>query len=61
MWPFARKEERASFEEILLQSGLLTSVVSKHQALNIPALTACLELISTTVASLPVKAVFRNR
>ncbi len=55
MWFFRRKEERASFEEILLQSGLLTTVVSKHQALNIPALTACLELISATVASLPLK------
>ena len=61
MWPFARKEERATFEEILLQSGVLTSAVSIHQALNIPALTACVELISMTVASLPYKAVFRIR
>ena len=55
MWLFKRKEERATFEEILLQSGVLTSSVSKNQALNIPALSACLELISMTVASLPIK------
>lgn len=56
MWPFRRKEERATtLEEILLSSGALTSSVSKNQALNIPALSACVELISMTVASLPVK------
>jgi HK97 family phage portal protein len=55
LWPFRKREERATLEEILLSSGVLTSSVSKHQALNIPAVTACVELISTTVASLPVK------
>jgi HK97 family phage portal protein len=56
MWPFRRKEERATtLEEILLKSGVLTSTVSKKQALNVPALSACIELISMTVASLPVK------
>jgi HK97 family phage portal protein len=56
MWnPFRPKEKRMTFEEILLQSGALTSSVSKDQALNIPALSACIELISMTVASLPIK------
>lgn len=55
MWPFKKKEERASLEEILIQSGALTGNISKDQALNIPAFTACIELISMTVASLPVK------
>ena len=55
MWPFRKKEERATLEEILLQSGALTGTLSKDQALNIPAFTACVELISMTVASLPVK------
>ena len=50
-----RKEERATLEEILIQSGALTGNISKEQALNIPALTACVELISMTVASLPIK------
>lgn len=55
MWPFKQKENRATFEEILLQSGVLTDIVSRDQALNIPALSACVELISMTVASLPIK------
>jgi HK97 family phage portal protein len=54
--PFKRKEERQrTLEEILLQSGVLTSKVTLNEALNIPALSACLELISMTVASLPIK------
>lgn len=48
------KEQRMSLEEILIKSGVLTSTVSKSQALNIPAVVACVELISMTVASLPV-------
>lgn len=57
MWPFKRKEEqRLSLEEVLLQSGVLIGdLISKDQALNLPALTACVELISMTVASLPIK------
>jgi HK97 family phage portal protein len=55
LWPFRKQEQRATLEEILIESGVLTSSVSKHQALNIPAVTACVELISTTVASLPIK------
>lgn len=56
MWPFKAKEERVtSLEEILISSGVLTSSVTKSQALNIPALAACVELISMTVASLPIK------
>jgi HK97 family phage portal protein len=55
VWPFKKKEVRLSLEEILIQSGALTSTVSKEQALNIPAFTACIELISMTVASLPIK------
>jgi HK97 family phage portal protein len=44
-----------TLEEILISSGVLTTAVSKHQAMNIPAFTACVELISSTVASLPIK------
>ena len=56
MWPFSRKEERVTtLEEILISSGVLTSSISRQQALNIPALSACLDLISSTVASLPIK------
>jgi HK97 family phage portal protein len=55
MWPFKQKEERQTLEEILISSGVLTGSVTKTQALNIPALSACVELISMTVASLPIK------
>ena len=55
MWPFKPKERRQTLEEILIQSGLLTSSVSKSQALNIPAFSACVELISMTIAGLPIK------
>jgi HK97 family phage portal protein len=55
VWPFKKKEERATLEELLLQSGALAGDnITKSQALNIPALTACLELVSMTVASLPI-------
>lgn len=55
MWFFKpKKEERQTLEEILLQSGVLTSSISTQQALNLPALVACVELIATTVASLPI-------
>ena len=56
MWPFKPKERRQTLEEILIQSGLLTSSVSKSQALNIPAFSACVELISMTIAGLPDQA-----
>jgi HK97 family phage portal protein len=52
--PFKR-EKRQTLEEILLQGGVLTSSISKPQALNIPSLSACVELISSTVASLPIR------
>jgi HK97 family phage portal protein len=52
---FKRKEKRESLEDILIKSGVLTKSISRNQALNIPALSACLELISMTVASLPIK------
>ena len=56
MWPFRKQEQRATtLEEILISSGVLTSSVSKSQATNIPAFTACVELIASTVASLPIK------
>lgn len=50
-----KREKRQTLEEILIHGGALTTSVSKAQALNIPALTACVNLISDTVASLPIK------
>lgn len=55
MWnPFRKKEKRESLEEILIKGGLSTDIVTLEQALNIPSFSACLELITTTIASLPI-------
>lgn len=60
MWnPFKPKEKRQTLEEILINGGALTTSVSKAQALNIPALCACVDLIASTVASLPI-ALFKG-
>lgn len=50
-----RKETRMTLDEILLQAGLVKDRISKEQALNIPAVASCVEIISNTVASLPIK------
>ena len=56
MWNlFKRKEIRQTLEEILIQGGLLTVPIAKNQVLNIPAVSACVDLISNTVASLPIQ------
>lgn len=51
-----KKEERESMtlEELLLSAGISTSALTKEQALNIPAVSACVGIISDTVASLPI-------
>jgi hypothetical protein len=48
-------EERETLEEILLSSTLAADRISKEQALNIPSVSACVSLISNTVASLPIR------
>lgn len=48
------REERISLEDLLLQAGVSNGEISKQQALNIPTLSACVELISNTIATLPV-------
>ncbi|MCX7903272.1 MAG: phage portal protein [Caloramator sp.] len=50
-----KKETRMTLDDILLQAGLVTGRISKEQALNIPAVASCVEIISNTVASLPIK------
>lgn len=51
-----QKEERESMtlEELLLSAGLAANEVTKEQALNIPAVSACVGLISDTIAGLPI-------
>ncbi|MCM3763453.1 phage portal protein [Neobacillus niacini] len=52
-----RQEQREgiSLEELLLSAGLITGDITKEQALNIPAVSACVGIISDTVASLPIQ------
>lgn len=52
--PFKRREIRQTLEEVLIQGGLLTDTITKEQAMNIPSFSACVELIATTIASLPI-------
>ena len=61
MWPFKRKTEeiRADTElpldDPLLKALLGSSGVTKEQALQIPAVAACVNLITDTVAMIPFK------
>lgn len=55
--PFKRKEIRQqTLEEALISSGaLLGDTISKEQAMNIPSVSACVDLIANTIASLPIQ------
>jgi HK97 family phage portal protein len=50
-----RQESRMTLEEVLLQAGLLRDTITKTEALNIPSVAGCVELISNTIAILPIK------
>jgi HK97 family phage portal protein len=55
MWnPFRKKEIRQTLEEILINGGALVKDVTKEQAIAIPAVSACLDIICNTIASLPI-------
>lgn len=56
-----KKEERMSLEEILLKAGVLTDNITKKEALNLPSVSACVEMISNTVAVLPIKLYKENK
>ncbi|MGG7215257.1 phage portal protein [Clostridium nigeriense] len=57
-----RKEERSILEQdetglkdLLLAAGLIEDDITRIEALNIPTLAGCVELISSLVASIPIK------
>lgn len=57
-----KKEERSILEQdgtgltdLLLAAGLIQDNISRTEALNIPTLAGCVELISSLVASIPIK------
>jgi len=47
-------ETRQTLEEILIQGYINSEVITKDQAKNIPSVTACVDLIANTIASLPI-------
>lgn len=49
------REDTLTLEDILLQAGISQDNITRDMALNIPTLVGCVELISNTVASLPIK------
>jgi HK97 family phage portal protein len=51
---FQERRESMTMEELLLSAGISTGTLTKDQALNIPAVSACVGIISDTVASLPI-------
>lgn len=54
-WFKPKKEEvRRTLEELLIQGNVETEEVTREQAISIPAVSACLELICSTIASLPI-------
>ncbi|MDU6296824.1 phage portal protein [Clostridium celatum] len=57
-----RKEERSildqdetGLKDLLLAAGLIEDSITRIEALNIPTLSGCVELISSLVASIPIK------
>lgn len=51
---FQEIRESMTMEELLLSAGIASETISEEQALNIPSVSACVEIIANTVASLPV-------
>lgn len=54
-------EVRETLEELLLSAGVVTGEITKQQALNIPAVSACVGVISDTVATLPIHLYSENK
>ena len=62
MWPFKRKEEvRAdteispSVEDVLLQALIGKTKITKADALAVPTIAGAIDIIASTIASLPIK------
>jgi HK97 family phage portal protein len=49
-------EQRAqTLEDLILQAGIGVDTITKEQALNIPSVAGCVDIISNTIAMLPIK------
>lgn len=60
-WFGSKKEDRSNtadpeetLEDILLSVGMINKPITKEQALNIPAVSACVTIIAECIAGLPV-------
>jgi HK97 family phage portal protein len=51
---YQEQRESMTMEELLLSAGISTETITKDQALNIPAVSACVDIIANTVATLPI-------
>jgi len=45
----------SGMDELLLQAGLTSAVLTKEEALSIPSVGTCVDLISDLIATLPIK------
>lgn len=45
----------SGMDELLLQAGLTSAVLTKEEALSIPSVGTCVDLISDIIATLPIK------
>lgn len=61
MWPFRmradpdQKTEEESVDDSLLRAILLDETMTKEQAMNVPAFAACVNLITETISTIPIK------
>jgi HK97 family phage portal protein len=46
--------ESMTLEELLLSAGITAETITKEQALNVPSVSACVGIISDTVAAMPI-------
>ena len=54
---FRKKEKRevVTLEDLILMANVDEDNITREMALNIPTLEGCIELISNTIATLPIK------
>lgn len=49
------EQDETGLKDLLLAAGLIEDSITRIEALNIPTLAGCVELISSLVASIPIK------
>lgn len=54
-WREYETRAEQTFEELLLQVGVGSDLITIEQALSIPSVASCVEIISNTIAMLPIR------